>query len=900
MILRLILCALLVGSASAQVPSDTLTHYTMEEIVISADGAVERSRSASTVHRVALAGIAQTDAASIDQVLRLIPAARVQTNSRGESLVYIRGSGERQISLFFDGALLNVPWDNRVDLSLIPSEVVGDITVAKGVPSVLYGPNVLGGAIDMASRELRAPGAYLQLSGITGSYGTSQSRLTWLRRGNRFRTTVFGGLSRSDGTGIPGDAVLPYSQTEGSLRTNTDRDMPSVFAQGAFESESGVSVGLSLLRFGGRKGVAPEGHLDPARARVRYWRYPDWATNMVIISSQVPLGTGNVRGAMWVSRFGQRIDKFEDHSYRSQVESQEDEDDTFSDRITGRTVAEDISDPNTNEVIIARDMLISRQIADKIEAVGVTSLRIRSALTCEAAHGVCALCYGTDLTTGQLVDMGEAIGIIAAQSIGEPGTQLTMRTFHTGGTVSGGGFQSRIEARHDGVVKYHSVRFVEHPVQVDDTSLDKSTTNGQPEIEKIVLSRNAQLRIVDENGRVIERHDAQIGARLCVDEGQRVTKGDPHAEEQTPSLLLEWDPYRVPILTEYQGKAVFQDIVEGRTMREDKATGLAERVIIEYKGEDQPRIEIYSDNEELLASYLMPTGAHLSVTDEEMVTPGTVLARLPRETAKSRDIVTGLPRVTELFEARRPRDAGIIAEIEGHVKLEGINRGMRQLRIVHTDVSSRPYRIPMGKHLIVHDGDLVEAGERVTDGPINPHDILEVKGEEAVQSYLVNEVQEVYRTQGERINDKHIEVIIRRMLNKVRITSPGSTEFLEDDEVDRSTFNRVNRHAMSEDGQPAMAEPILQGITKAALSTESFISAASFQQTTNVLTKATVVGKRDYLKGLKENVIMGRLIPAGTGVSQFRKIEILPRTEPESPMPQTDSPILSLDEQAAD
>ncbi len=578
----------------------------------------------------------------------------------------------------------------------------------------------------------------------------------------------------------------------------------------------------------------------------------------------------------------------------------EDEDDTFSERITGRTVAEDITDPNTNEVIIARDMLISRQIAEQIEAVGVTSLRIRSALTCEAAHGVCALCYGTDLTTGQLVDIGEAIGIIAAQSIGEPGTQLTMRTFHTGGTVSGGGFQSRIEARHDGVVKYHSVRFVEHPVQVDDTSLDKSTTKGPPEIEKIVLSRNAQLRIVDENGRVIERHDAQIGARLCVDEGQRVTKGDPHAEEQTPSLLLEWDPYRVPILTEYQGKAVFQDIVEGRTMREDKATGLAERVIIEYKGEDQPRIEIYSDNEELLASYLMPTGAHLSVTDEEMVTPGTVLARLPRETAKSRDIVTGLPRVTELFEARRPRDAAIIAEIEGHVKLEGINRGMRQLRIVHTDVSSRPYRIPMGKHLIVHDGDLVEAGERVTDGPINPHDILEVKGEEAVQSYLVNEVQEVYRTQGERINDKHIEVIIRRMLNKVRITSPGSTEFLEDDEVDRSTFNRVNRHAISEGGQPAMAEPILQGITKAALSTESFISAASFQQTTNVLTKATVVGKRDYLKGLKENVIMGRLIPAGTGVSQFRKIEILPRTEPESPMPKTELPILSLDEQAAD
>ena len=578
----------------------------------------------------------------------------------------------------------------------------------------------------------------------------------------------------------------------------------------------------------------------------------------------------------------------------------EDEDDTFSERIAARTVAEDITNPNTGEIIIPRDMLINRQIAEQIEAVGLTSLRIRSTLTCEAAHGVCALCYGTDLTTGQLVEIGEAIGIIAAQSIGEPGTQLTMRTFHTGGTVSGAGFQSRIEARHDGVVKYHNVRFVEHPVQVDETSFDKSTTKGQPEIEKIVLSRNAQLRIVDDNGRVIERHDAQIGARLCVEEDQKVTKANPHDQDEPPTLLLEWDPYRVPILTEYQGKAVFQDIVEGRTMREDKATGLAERVIIEYKGEDQPRIEIYLDNEERLASYLMPTGAHLSVTDGEMVTPGTVLARLPRETAKTRDIVTGLPRVTELFEARSPKDAAVIAEIEGHVKLEGINRGMRQLRIVHTDVSSRPYRIPMGKHLIVPDGDFVEAGERVTDGPINPHDILEVKGEEAVQSYLVNEVQEVYRTQGERINDKHIEVIIRRMLNKVRITSSGSTEFLEEDEVDRSTFNRTNRRVISGGGQPAMAEPILQGITKAALSTESFISAASFQQTTNVLTKASVVGKRDYLKGLKENVIMGRLIPAGTGVSQFRKIEILPRTEPESPLQKGDLPILSLDEQAAD
>ena len=560
----------------------------------------------------------------------------------------------------------------------------------------------------------------------------------------------------------------------------------------------------------------------------------------------------------------------------------EDEDDTFSDRITGRTAVEDIIDPDTGEILVPKDTLLSRQAAEQIEAVGITEIRIRSVLTCEARHGTCAMCYGTDLTTGQSIDIGEAVGIIAAQSIGEPGTQLTMRTFHTGGTVTGGGFQSRIEARHDGVVKYHNLKFVERPVRVDAASMDESTEDatGQPKIEKIVLSRNAQLLIVDENERVVERHEAQIGARLCVEDNQKVTKGNPQTQNPPPTLLLEWDPYRVPILTEYEGKAVFQDIIEGKTMLEDKTTGLAERVIIEYKGEDQPRIEIYSDEGGMLASYLMPTGAHLSIVDGEPVDAGTILARLPRETAKSRDIVTGLPRVTELVEARRPKDASVIAQIEGHVKLQGISRGMRQLQVVNGDISSKPYRIPMGKHLIVHEGDWVDAGECLTDGPINPHDILEVKGEEAVQSYLVNEIQEVYRTQGERINDKHIEVIIRRMLNKVRIKSPGDSEFLEEDEVDRSTFNRVNRHVESEDGQPATAEPILQGITKAALSTESFISAASFQQTTNVLTKATVAGKRDYLKGLKENVIMGRLIPAGTGVPQFRKIQALPQPEP--------------------
>ena len=334
MSLRFLLLVLLVGSANAQVPSDSLTHYRLGEIVVSPEGTIQRNRSTSTVHRVALAGIAQTDAASIDRALRLIPSAHIQTNSRGESLVYIRGAGERQVSLFFDGALLNIPWDNRMDLSLIPSEVVGDITVAKGVPSVLYGANVLGGAINMTSRELRSPGSYVQLSGIAGSHQTSQARLTWLRRSQRFSTSVFGGLSSRDGISVPRGAALPYSQTTDRMRTNTDRRMQSLFAQGAYQSMHGVSVGLSLLQLGGRKGVAPEGHLNPEHARVRFWRYPDWATTMVILSSQAPIKAGHVRGAIWLSRFGQRITQYEDHSYLSLVETQEDQDDTFGMRIT--------------------------------------------------------------------------------------------------------------------------------------------------------------------------------------------------------------------------------------------------------------------------------------------------------------------------------------------------------------------------------------------------------------------------------------------------------------------------------------------------------------------------------------------------------------------------------------
>ena len=384
----------------------------------------------------------------------------------------------------------------------------------------------------------------------------------------------------------------------------------------------------------------------------------------------------------------------------------ETEDDTLAERIHGRTASEDIVNPNDDTVIVARDSLINPLTAEKIEAVGITEARVRSALTCEAPHGVCSKCYGADLTTGQFIDIGEAVGIIGAQSIGEPGTQLTMRTFHTGGTVTAGDFQfqSRIEARHDGRVKYEKIEVVERKAP------DSEVT------ERVVLSRNGQLLIVDENGRVVERHQVPIGATLCVEDGAMATKGNPDTNDPPPTLLLERDPYRVPILTEHNGVVVFQDIIEGHTVQEDKASGLAERVIVEYKGEDQPRMEIRTPDDDVLASYLMPTGAHLSVTDGEEVEAGTVLARLPEKSATSQDIVTGLPRVTELLEARRPKDRAIIAEIEGYVEFDHrISRGMRQLRIKHGDESSALYRIPVGKHLVVHENDWVDAG-RPPDG----------------------------------------------------------------------------------------------------------------------------------------------------------------------------------------
>ncbi len=530
----------------------------------------------------------------------------------------------------------------------------------------------------------------------------------------------------------------------------------------------------------------------------------------------------------------------------------EDEAGALAEKISGRIAAEDITD--RDETIVGRNEEITKEIARKIEDAGISRVMVRSPLTCESERGICRMCYGADLSSWRLVNVGEAIGIIAAQSIGEPGTQLTMRTFHTGGAVSGVEEQSTVEAKSTGIVKYDNVKTVSRP-------------GGT----LVVTNRNGEITVLDETEVERERHAAIYGSTLTVADGGRIEKG---------RMLMEWDPHNDPILTEIGGRTKFEDIVEGITMREeiDESTGLANRVIIEHREENlHAGIAILDDDGNMVSRYDMPTGAHISVHDGDVVSPGDVLANIPSEISKAKDIVQGLPRVTELFEARKPKDCATISDIDGRVEFAGISRGMRILKVVNPNGMEQEYRIPRGKRLIIRESDEVSAGDRLTDGPINPHDILSVLGESEVQSYLVNEVQEVYRAAGEHINDKHIEVIVSQMLRKVRIVSAGDTEFLVGDEVDRVAFRGENQRVIGsaegdEPPRPATAEPILQGITKAALSTESFISAASFQQTTNVLTTAAISGKRDELRGLKENVIMGHLIPAGTGFPTYRQL----------------------------
>jgi DNA-directed RNA polymerase subunit beta' len=531
----------------------------------------------------------------------------------------------------------------------------------------------------------------------------------------------------------------------------------------------------------------------------------------------------------------------------------------IGERILGRVALEDIHDPFTGEIIAKANEEIDEKLVEKIENAGLEKVKIRSVLTCRCKRGVCVLCYGRDLARGQLVNIGEAVGIIAAQSIGEPGTQLTMRTFHIGGTASRRAEQTTLQPRNDGRVRF----------------INLSTVRSK-EGDAVVMNRNGELAIVDETGRERERYPIIYGAKIKVENGRLVKGGD---------LIAEWDPYTIPILTEASGRVKFGDIVEGVTMQEqlDEVTGFSTKVIIESKDpEARPRVSVKDERgrtlkisgTESMARYLLPVGAHIVVSEGDGVHQGDVIAKIPRETTKTKDITGGLPRVAELFEARKPKEFAVISEITGAVSFGKDSKGKRKVIITPEVGDPKEYAIPKGKHISVHEGEKIGAGEPLMDGSSNPHDILSILGLEDLARYLVDEVQEVYRLQGVKINDKHIEVIVKQMLRRVMIKEVGDSGFLIGEHVERHQFEEENERLKAAGKQPAVAEPLLLGVTKASLSTESFISAASFQETTKVLTQAAISGKTDFLRGLKENVILGRLIPAGTGMGRYRSMGI--------------------------
>jgi DNA-directed RNA polymerase subunit beta' len=524
----------------------------------------------------------------------------------------------------------------------------------------------------------------------------------------------------------------------------------------------------------------------------------------------------------------------------------------LKDRIAGNVALEDVIDPIDGEEIAVAGELIYEDAADAIEDAGIQSVKIRSVLTCESRRGICRMCYGRNLATMKTVDMGEAVGILAAQSIGEPGTQLTLRTFHIGGTASRIAAQTQRKSKVDGIAAFERVTFV-----------------LTPEGQHVVTSREGEIVMKTKEGAVRSRLTVPYGATLAVEDGDSVEAGD---------LLFAWDPYSEPIVADQKGQVKFIDIVDDVTVREelDESTGRRQLVIIEDREKKlHPAISIVDGKGKKIREFIVPVGAQLTVRDNETVEPGTTVAKISREVYKTRDITGGLPRVAELFEARKPKDPAVITEIDGSIRFGDIKRGKREVFVIPESGDERVYDVPVGKHLRVHEGDRVRAGDRLSEGPVNPHDILKIKGPRAVQEYLLNEVQEVYRLQGVKINDKHIGVIVRQMLQKVRITDPGSTRFLEGEHVDRADFRETNQQVIAKGETPARSEPLLLGITKASLTTESFVSAASFQETTRVLTDAAVRGARDDLVGLKENIIIGHLIPAGTGIYRNYDVEFL-------------------------
>ena len=614
---------------------------------------------------------------------------------------------------------------------------------------------------------------------------------------------------------------------------------------------SNFREGLTVLQYfisthGARKGLADTA-LKTADSGYLTRRLVDVAQDVII--SEIDCGTLDGIEARAIVESGEIIEPLRD-------------------RIIGRVTLEHVKDPFTDESIAESNSEISEELASMIQESGIERVKIRSVLTCASRRGACARCYGRDLSTGRLVELGMAVGVIAAQSIGEPGTQLTMRTFHIGGTASRVSEQSTLESKHAGTAKFQGVQVVEKK----DGAL-------------IVMNRTGSLVVQDTNGRDRERYALVYGAHLLVKDGQQV---------EPDQVLVEWDPYTFSMLTEQSGTVKFKDIIEGMTVHEevDEVTGLMRLIIVDSADEKkQPTIEIRDANGKVARRYHMPSHAHLMVAEGDTVDGGDVLAKIPRETTKTKDITGGLPRVVELFEARKPRETAVISEIDGVVKHGGIVKGMRKMIIIPDEEGAEPreYSLPRGVHVNVQEGDRVRAGEPLMDGPSNPHDILSVLGEKALHSYLVNEIQEVYRLQGVNINDKHIEVMVRQMMRWVKVEDVGDTEFLVDEQVGKIRFTEENERIIADGGRPATGRPLLLGITKASLSTESFISAASFQETTRVLTEASISGKVDHLRGLKENVTMGRLIPAGTGFDFYKRVKI----EPDEPPP---PPPLSFEE----
>jgi len=554
----------------------------------------------------------------------------------------------------------------------------------------------------------------------------------------------------------------------------------------------------------------------------------------------------------------------------------EDEVVKLADRLVGRFSSDDIKNPqNPKEFLVRTNEEIDEIKGKAIETAGVEKVKIRSVLTCESKHGVCIHCYGRNLATGLPVKLGEATGIIAAQSIGEPGTQLTMRTFHIGGTASQVFKVPQIKAKFDGTIRYNELRVV---------TLEDGNS--------IVLNKNGTVSILGEDGRELENHTIVIGAVISAPDNGKVKKGE---------TFVQWDPYNVPILSEKAGKIKFHDIIEGVTMKQetDETTGQEAMVVIEHKEDLHPQIIIMDDSGDVAANYPIPSAAHIVVNEGDKIVAGTLMAKTPRKTSKTKDITGGLPRVAELFEARRPKDASEISKIDGIVDFGASVRGKRCIIIKDAQTNAEEeHLIPIGKHVIVFKGDFVKKGQQLTEGPMDPHEILEVCGPQELQEHLVNEVQEVYRLQGVTINDKHIETIVRQMLRKVRITEPGDTSFLWGEQIDKLEFEEENERVDKMGGKPAEASPVLLGITKASLETESFLSAASFQDTTRVLTEAATRARVDYLRGFKENVIMGHIIPAGTGFDYHRKVQLKPLVEvpEEEPAPE---PTDAVEEPAA-